>query len=161
MWINDRHAQIKLYNGTLVNKLSGIQFVNNGDKVNALYFSTFHGGSSAEWAPVVDSYIWFDDFVISTSLSDVVNNPVTSVPLSTGINDLEIFPVPVRENELLRVRGVEAHSTVQWVDMMGKVHGISEVQTAGSVMIPSLNKGVYMIRFISEDKMITRRIVVE
>lgn len=161
MWINDRHAQVRLYNGALAEKLTEIRFVSNGDKVNALYFSTFHGGSSAEWAPVVDSYIWFDDVVISTSLSDVVNNPVTSIPLSTGIYDCEIFPVPARQNELLLLPGAEAHSTVQWMDMMGKVHGISVVQNDGGVMVPSLNKGVYMIRFISEHEMITRRVVVE
>lgn len=73
MWINNEQAQIKLHNGSLVDKLTGIQFVNNGDKVDALYFSTFHGGSNSNWAPANDSYIWFDDITISSKLSDVIN----------------------------------------------------------------------------------------
>ncbi|WP_371193834.1 polysaccharide lyase [Glaciecola sp. SC05] len=31
-------------------------------KINSLYFSTFFGGSKAEWAPSKDVYIRFDDF---------------------------------------------------------------------------------------------------
>ena len=32
--------------------------------VDAMYFSTFFGGSSNDWAPTKDEHIDFDDFVI-------------------------------------------------------------------------------------------------
>ena len=34
--------------------------------IDALYFSTFFGGSGPSWAPVKDEYVYFDDFVIAT-----------------------------------------------------------------------------------------------
>ena len=35
-------------------------------KVDKFYLSTFHGGSSAEWAPTHDCYIRYDNFTVST-----------------------------------------------------------------------------------------------
>lgn len=35
--------------------------------INSIYFSTFHGGNTAEWGPKVDCYAYFDQFVVSTS----------------------------------------------------------------------------------------------
>ncbi|MBX9851153.1 MAG: hypothetical protein K2X86_05275 [Cytophagaceae bacterium] len=61
IWINGQHALLK----------AGIQFVNNGQLVDNMYFSTFHGGSTAAWAPTVDSYIWFDDIMITANASDI------------------------------------------------------------------------------------------
>jgi len=34
--------------------------------IDSFYFSTFFGGSTAEWAPPEDEYIDFDDIVVST-----------------------------------------------------------------------------------------------
>jgi hypothetical protein len=59
-------------NGDLALSLTGLRFVTNGDQVDSLYFSTFHGGSGAHWSPSVDSYIWFDDIrVYNRALSTV------------------------------------------------------------------------------------------
>lgn len=33
-------------------------------EIDSLYFSTFHGGNSEEWAPLNDSHVQFDDFHI-------------------------------------------------------------------------------------------------
>ena len=35
-------------------------------KVDKFYLSTFHGGSSAEWAPTHDCFIRYDNFTVST-----------------------------------------------------------------------------------------------
>jgi len=50
---------------------TGLRFVTNGDKIDNFYFSTFHGGNSASWAPSVDCNIWYDDIKISTLKSDM------------------------------------------------------------------------------------------
>ena len=34
--------------------------------IDSFYFSTFHGGNTEDWAPKNDSYIYFDNFKIST-----------------------------------------------------------------------------------------------
>ncbi len=61
VWVNGEHALTR----------TGIRFVTNGDQVDALYFSTFHGGSGSSWAPSVDCNIWFDDIKIGQSYTDV------------------------------------------------------------------------------------------
>lgn len=48
-------------------------------KVDKFYLSTFHGGSSAEWAPTHDCFIRYDNFTISTdSIAVTANAPDTS-----------------------------------------------------------------------------------
>lgn len=45
---------------------SNIRFrVGEQGLIDSFYFSTFHGGSADEWAPNVDSFAFFDDFLIS------------------------------------------------------------------------------------------------
>ncbi len=39
---------------------------NDAGKIGGIYFSTFHGGNTADWGPVRDSYIRFGSFVAST-----------------------------------------------------------------------------------------------
>lgn len=36
-------------------------------QVDHFYFSTFHGGNSRDWAPEVDSYTYFDNFIIDAT----------------------------------------------------------------------------------------------
>jgi hypothetical protein len=45
-------------------------------KVDKFYLSTFHGGSSAEWAPTHDCFIRYDNFTVSTdSIAITANAP--------------------------------------------------------------------------------------
>lgn len=53
-------------NGIPVLLRKGIRFTSNGEGVDRFYFSTFHGGTTAEWAPTETCYINVDDIVIST-----------------------------------------------------------------------------------------------
>ncbi len=57
-------------NGQPVLFETGFRFTINDDKVNRFYFSTFHGGSGSDWAPLKTSYIWFDDIEIYTKDED-------------------------------------------------------------------------------------------
>jgi len=59
-------------NGHPASLITGLRFVTNTDKVNTFYFSTFHGGGDATWAPTVTCHAWFDDIIISTNRSDVL-----------------------------------------------------------------------------------------
>ena len=48
-------------------------------KVDKFYLSTFHGGSSTEWAPTHDCFIRYDNFTVSTdSIAVTANAPDTS-----------------------------------------------------------------------------------
>ncbi|WP_162054244.1 polysaccharide lyase [Pontibacter pamirensis] len=53
------------YNGEEVLHLSGLRFVQNSNQVDNFYFSTFHGGNTQEWAPIHNSWIWFDDLTVT------------------------------------------------------------------------------------------------
>ena len=50
---------------------SNLRFVTNGQKVDTLYFSTFHGGSGETWWPRYTTQAYFDDFIVSPQASDV------------------------------------------------------------------------------------------
>lgn len=59
------------FDGQQVLLKKGLRFRTNTDGINELYFSTFHGGGDATWAPTVDSYAWFDDIRIGTTKESV------------------------------------------------------------------------------------------
>ncbi len=52
-------------NGIQVLLHKGIRFTSNGEGVDRFYFSTFHGGSTAEWAPAETCFLNVDDILIS------------------------------------------------------------------------------------------------
>jgi hypothetical protein len=53
-------------NGIRVLLRKGIRFTSNGEGVDRFYFSTFHGGSTAEWAPSETCFLNIDDILISS-----------------------------------------------------------------------------------------------
>jgi hypothetical protein len=74
VWVNGQQVLLK----------KGLRFTSNGDKVDNLYISTFHGGSDDTWAPENDCFIWLDDVRISTDKNGLMYNPLktTSAPQS-------------------------------------------------------------------------------
>lgn len=70
---NERNGEVEIWiNGLKALLVQNIQMFNNGGLVDNLYFSTFHGGNTKEWAPEHDCFIWFDDIVVSTDRNDVL-----------------------------------------------------------------------------------------
>lgn len=51
-------------NGDEALNLAGLRFVTGDRKVDTFYVSTFHGGNTASWGPLNDSYLWIDDIRI-------------------------------------------------------------------------------------------------
>jgi hypothetical protein len=63
--------------GKLVLDMRNIRFRNvDSIKIDSFYFTTFFGGSDKTWATVKDEYIYFDNFIISTTGAHVA--PSTS-----------------------------------------------------------------------------------
>ncbi len=56
---------------TPVLSLRELRMVSNNAKIDAIYFSTFHGGNTAEWWPERNVKAYFDEFIVSPSRSDV------------------------------------------------------------------------------------------
>ena len=66
------NGEIQIWvNNEEVLDIDGLRFVDNSDKIDVLYFSTFHGGGNSDWAPTRDSYTWFDDFLVTTDFDDI------------------------------------------------------------------------------------------
>jgi len=64
------------FDGKKVLSRSDIRFrVGEKGLIDSLYFSTFNGGSTMEWAPGVDSFAFFDDFTISRERSAYLDAP--------------------------------------------------------------------------------------
>ncbi len=53
--------------------LDGLRFTTNGDKVDKLYFSTFHGGNDSAWVPTNTCHIWYDNIWIGTTREEFSN----------------------------------------------------------------------------------------
>lgn len=164
IWINNKQAKLKLLNGTLVDKLTGIQFVSNGDKVNSFYFSTFHGGNDASWAPTVDCFAWFDDVIISTRLSDVIQLSVSSIETEkeeSKDSKTEIYPNPLKQGEDALISGISENSVIEWTDMLGNVVAKSLAYQIGKTKTPSLISGAYFLRYTEENSIIIKKVFVD
>lgn len=69
---NQKNGSVDVWmNGEQVLSRDNIQFVNNGQQIDTLNFSTFHGGYGYDWWPSKDVDAFYDDFVVSTNASDV------------------------------------------------------------------------------------------
>lgn len=72
---NNKNGEVQWWiDGIEVLRLDGIRFVNNGQKVDNLYFSTFMGGGDDSYAPGVDCHMWFDDIKVSTDPKEIFVN---------------------------------------------------------------------------------------
>ncbi len=162
LWINEQPALLK----------TGIQFVSNGDKVDNLYFSTFHGGSTSAWVPTVDSYTWFDDFKISTNPADIFtslgldnfNNNISLV--SNAANTISISPQPIKSGDFFSINNLGEQSseyyTLQWSDISGKEILIEEVEVGKEkYKMPEINKGVYILKIMYNNQIVINKIVVD
>lgn len=77
--------------------------------VDKFYLSTFHGGSSAEWAPTHDCFIRFDNFAVSTdSIAVTANAPDTSATdriFKQRQNRAEVTPIGIAPAKAYRIDG--------------------------------------------------------
>lgn len=74
--VTDGHAshdgEIEVfYNGQPAAEVTGLRFVTNDDQVDKAYFDSFAGGATTEFAPQIDSDVWYDDIKVSTDRADI------------------------------------------------------------------------------------------
>ena len=88
-------------------------------KVDKFYLSTFHGGSSAEWAPTHDCFIRYDNFTVSTdSIAVKAGAPDTTTPGTDRIwtqrqDRLNVTPAKAYRIDGSRVGGKRANYEVK------------------------------------------------
>lgn len=75
--------------------------------VDMFFFSTFYGGGDASWAPQKDEYIYFDNFIFSTT--DIFDEPTTAVSRQTenfATTALNVFPNPANPFVSISIEGI-------------------------------------------------------
>ena len=105
------------------------------------YYIGFHGYSDAD-----EFYIFIDDINISNTTP-------------TGINDInnqvKVYPNPT--TGILNVEGINNYNNIQVVDVNGKV--VRNINTfTNQIDIRDLDQGNYLIKIITNDNVITKRI---
>ena len=68
--------------------------------IDKFYLSTFHGGDGTDWAPTVDVYAEFDDFVVSTD--PLIDETPSMILLPRGASNKAIPPRGSVENWQIR-----------------------------------------------------------
>ena len=59
------------FDGELAMDRRAIRFRDNDSfGIDTMYFSSFYGGADLSWAPSSDQHVYFDDFLVTTSLGD-------------------------------------------------------------------------------------------
>ena len=73
---NKDNGKLKVWiNGVEKVNVSDMRFwniENNNGKIGGIYFSTFHGGNTQDWAPQNNSFTQFDGFVVAKSRINIV-----------------------------------------------------------------------------------------
>lgn len=162
LWINQQPAL----------SVSGKRFVNNGDQVDALYFSTFHGGSDATWAPTVDCYIWFDDLMITSNPADIFttlgfadkNNQGKNSSIKSNV-EVKIYPQPMKAGEFFSMEQIssgDAITSIEWMDVYGRsINYRNAEQLSGQYPVPDLEKGFYILKIQLSEGMVFQKVYVE
>ncbi|MBY0426095.1 MAG: T9SS type A sorting domain-containing protein [Cytophagales bacterium] len=161
LWINDQPALLK----------TGIQFVSNGDKVDNFYFSTFHGGNDATWAPTSDTYTWFDDLRIGTNAGDfftpltVTETPSNHQESPAAAPTIQVYPQPVAAEGSLSLtlpKNKEMPSAIEWHDMTGKqVYTSTGKLDPTNIPVPKTLNGVYLLKLVFWDEVYTVKVLIE
>jgi hypothetical protein len=150
LWINEEQALLT----------TGIQFVSNGDKVDNLYFSTFHGGGDANWSPSVDCYTWFDEIKIAATAEDVFT--ATGLQKTKVSAAVSFYPNPVKKGSQLNLELNSATAfQLEWFDLTGKLISSSLTTGAAAITIPDLAEGIYTLKLTSDEGVNFKKIVLE
>ncbi|MFQ3574886.1 MAG: T9SS type A sorting domain-containing protein [Cytophagales bacterium] len=143
-------------NGQTASLITGLRFVTNADKVNSLYFSTFHGGADASWAPTVTCHIWFDDIIISTNKNDVLGT--LSLQNEGQLNNNStIKRFFFLENENLHIDLPEINQITIY-DQNGKVMLSSNKSVIKTGDLPM---GVYILKVETPEEILTRKLILK
>ncbi len=143
---NNKDGEVQCWlDGHEFANLTNIRFVNNGDKVDRFYFTTFYGGGQS-CAPAHDCHIWFDNIKVSTT-SSITSN---SMPVANaGANKTVVLPNSVTFNG----SGTDSDGTIEgysWKKTLGADCVLSGENTE-NLTVSGLSTGVYVFSLTVRD----------
>ncbi|MCS6820028.1 MAG: T9SS type A sorting domain-containing protein [Chitinophagales bacterium] len=162
IWINGARALLR----------TGIRFVNNGDQVDALYFSTFHGGSNAQWAPTVNCHIWFDDVMITTNPADVWgplsidqlknadDNSIKFFAEDTHNTSFSLAPQPADGNQPAKLVSNHPMEEITIFEQSGKLLYHELINGKIEYTLPTYRSGIYWLIIACNQTVFTKKFIV-
>jgi len=145
---------------------------NNGlDAALTLDFATIHSvlvgagvqeGGTANLTWRVHAYAANDSLVsVSEFDIDLTRAVTTSVNEIAPNSQVELFPNPVAKGAAVNLTGVEVGSTLDIIDLSGKVERTQVVTGVdGFIATDGLNTGVYLVRIAYQDAISVKRLVI-
>lgn len=127
--------------GKLVLEKTNLRLVDFEDQtVDIFYISTFHGGDDNSWSPLNDSYICYDDFIVSRDPIDVNPESPSNSNASIGDDHCAVYLNPATDILCIQSqkepRSAEIYSSIG--ELMIKTH-------ENNFSVANLNNGVYFI----------------
>lgn len=116
-------------------------------KIDKFYFSTFYGGSTPDWAPLSDQYIYYDEFRIYTEVSGISQKK----QMSQSVPGEALFFIP-REDVV----------SIQLFDLHGrKVDApVLKRENSNIYSVRSLSNGVYILNVRTSQGFIQKRLAI-
>ncbi len=126
-------------------------------KIDKFYFSTFYGGSTPDWAPLKDEYIYYDEFKIFDD-ANVMIKPARST--SSANNTFTINQM--RTGEVLFYIPPSHNVSLQIVNLRGMIVATPELYCRDIYFCPRavLRDGVYILQVKTPKKTDRKRFVV-
>ncbi|MCL2261161.1 MAG: hypothetical protein FWC15_07400 [Fibromonadales bacterium] len=125
-------------------------------RIDLFYISTFHGGSDQTWAPSKDVYVRYDDFRISVTKPEYLDNTPVLIPENSSAKKMNVrFEAGV----LHFSQALQEQSDFKLMNLKGSVvwQGVlAPGQT--SVKLPALSPGVYIWQLNGKTSSISLRL---
>lgn len=122
-------------------------------RLDAFYFSTFHGGSDASWGPGHDSYASFSDLIVTAGdprIAASLPNP-GKAPAGSGGVAADTGPAVSREGSALRIRHSGSGPLhLRLFDTSGMEAAALEMSGPGErFLVPGPRRGLYILRWFT------------
>lgn len=108
--------------------------------------------NNPNWSETTGQY-----YNIDVLLSDT---RVNSIDAKFNDNSISIYPNPAKD--MIRIDGTDANGSIQILDVTGKVVANTNSSSSSTVIeLSNFNKGVYILRYINNNSILTEKLIVE
>ena len=142
---------------------------NDNGPVGGIYFSTFHGGNTEDWAPASNSVAMFDGIVAARKRVGMHATATAMVSNTIDPYFLRVYPNPVQEHGTLSYTLDERdeHISIEIYDTQGRLrdvifHGSQDAGEHNLILNTAhLNQGVYFVRMTTSNATRSIKLIIE
>ena len=105
-------------------------------------------------------------FDISNQKFVVTQGPITVATTETTLaKQIDLFPNPVTDDLNINFNSLDGNTTMQLLNVQGKVVIDNQLAQMGNgnaqIDVSSISNGVYFLRMIIENKVVTKKVVIQ